>query len=65
MAPSLPRGQGPGGPGGGLPRARVGERTNQARANQTVGLYYAVVAALLQIGCTHDEIGKVGGGNFC
>jgi membrane dipeptidase len=50
---------GRGGPG------RVGERTNQAWADQTVGFYYAVVAAMLKVGFNADEIGKVGGGNFC
>lgn len=55
-------GQGaPGGPG----RARVGERTNEAWANQQSGFYYAVVDALLKTGFSADEIGKIGGGNFC
>ena len=68
---------GPGGQGGpppgapaspppnGPPQARMGERTNQAWADQKVGFYYAVVAALLQTGFTPAEIGKIGGGNFC
>lgn len=57
--------KGPAGPDGGPPRARLGERTNQVWAGQQVGFYYAVVDALLQVGFTAAEIGKVGGGNFC
>lgn len=53
---------GPGGPGGG---PRIGERTNLAWKDQTVGFYYAVVDAMLKAGFTADEIGKIGGGNFC
>jgi membrane dipeptidase len=52
-------------PGGGQNRGRVGERTNQAWQDQKVGFYYAVVDAMLKVGFTRDEIGKVGGGNFC
>lgn len=52
-------------PGGGQNRERVGERTNGAWQDQTVGFYYAVVDAMLTVGFTEDEIGKVGGGNFC
>jgi len=68
--PGSPQGPRPDGPPGdkgpgGPPRARIGERTNQAWADQTVGFYYAVVAALLKVGFTEVEIGKVGGGNFC
>lgn len=60
---------GPGGPGPsvsrpGQPSARVGERTNQAWADQTVGFYYAVVDAMLKAGFNSEEIGKIGGGNF-
>ena len=55
----------PAGPGNGPPRARIGERTNQAWADQQVGFYYAVVEAMLTVGFTQEEIGKVGGGNFC
>jgi len=54
----------PAGPGG-QPGGRVGERTNQAWADQQVGFYYAVVEALLKTGFTAEEIGKVGSGNFC
>lgn len=52
-------------PGGGPNRPRVGERTNEAWADQKVGFYYAVVDAMLKTGFTADEIGKFGGGNFC
>ena len=43
---------------------RVGERTNEAWANEQAGFYYLVVNALLKTGFTPDEIGKIGGGNF-
>jgi microsomal dipeptidase-like Zn-dependent dipeptidase len=63
-----PGSAGPGsGPGAVHPdpqRPRIGERTNQAWADQTVGFYYAVVDAMLKTGFTPDEIGKIGGGNF-
>ena len=44
---------------------KVGELTNQSWAGQKFGFYYTVVDALLKTGFTADEIGKVGGGNFC
>jgi microsomal dipeptidase-like Zn-dependent dipeptidase len=53
------------GPGGGKKRDRIGERTNQAWQDQKLGFYYSVVDAMLKTGFTADEIGKVGGGNFC
>jgi membrane dipeptidase len=53
------------GPGGGQQGERIGERTNGAWADQTVRFYYAVVDALLTVGFSDDEIGRVGGGNFC
>jgi membrane dipeptidase len=65
-----PSGPGPGGPppGGSGPGQRqhphVGERTNQAWQDETVGFYYVVVDAMLKTGFTPDEIGKIGGGNF-
>jgi microsomal dipeptidase-like Zn-dependent dipeptidase len=53
-------------PGGnGQKGGRMGERTNQVWADQKSGFYYAVVDAMLKTGFTADEIGKVGGGNFC
>jgi membrane dipeptidase len=55
----------PNGPDGGQNRGRIGERTNEAWQDQQVGFYYAVVDALLKEGFTEEEIGKVGGGNFC
>jgi membrane dipeptidase len=63
-----PSGPGPGGPPpGGLGQQQhphVGERTNQAWQDETVGFYYVVVDAMLKTGFTPDEIGKIGGGNF-
>ncbi len=44
---------------------RVGERTSLAWKDQKEGFYYTVVDALLKTGFTEDEIGKIGGGNFC
>jgi membrane dipeptidase len=43
---------------------RIGERTNQAWADQTTGFYYVVVDAMLKTGFSPDEIGQIGGGNF-
>lgn len=54
---------GQGGPGG-KQGPRIGERTNEAWANQKTGFYYAVVDALLQTGFTEEEISKIGGGNY-
>ncbi len=51
-------------PGGNNNRSRIGERTNEAWADQKVGFYYAVVEAMLKTGFNEDEIGKIGGGNF-
>jgi len=51
--------------GGGQNHGRPGERTNQAWPDQRSGFYYTVVDAMLKVGFTADEIGKVGGGNFC
>jgi membrane dipeptidase len=44
---------------------RAGERTNFAWETQKEGFYYTVVDALLKVGFSEDEIGKIGGGNFC
>ena len=44
---------------------RVGERTNEAWAEQKVGFYYAVVEALLKTGFTEGDMAKIGGGNYC
>jgi membrane dipeptidase len=64
-----PSGPGPSGPppdgsGPGQQHPRVGERTNQAWQDETVGFYYVIVDAMLKTGFTPDEIGKIGGGNF-
>ena len=48
----------------GQQRPRIGERTDQAWADQTAGFYYTVVDAMLKTGFTPDEIGMIGGGNF-
>ena len=45
--------------------SRIGERTNEAWNDQKQGFYYAVVEAMLKTGFMEDEIGKIGGGNFC
>jgi membrane dipeptidase len=50
--------RGPGGPSG-------GDRTNLAWGQRKAGFFYTVVEAMLRQGFTDDEIGKVGGGNFC
>ena len=44
---------------------RIGERTNGAWAEQKEGFYYTVVDALIKTGFNKEEIGKIGGGNFC
>jgi microsomal dipeptidase-like Zn-dependent dipeptidase len=61
---SGPGASGPGNIRPDQPRPRIGERTNEAWADETVGFYYAVVDAMLKTGFSPDEIGKVGGGNF-
>jgi membrane dipeptidase len=45
--------------------SRVGQGTNQAWSALTGGFFYGVVGEMLRQGFTPDEIGKVGGGNFC
>lgn len=52
-------------PGSNQNRGRVGERTNEAWQDQQTGFYYAVVDALLKTGFSENEIGQIGGGNFC
>jgi membrane dipeptidase len=59
-----PGASGPGRSGSGPQRPRIGERTDQAWADQTAGFYYTVVDAMLKTGFTPDEIGMIGGGNF-
>jgi membrane dipeptidase len=45
--------------------SRVGQGTNKAWAGLTGGFFYAVAGEMLLQGFTPDDIGKVGGGNFC
>ena len=45
-------------------RPHIGERTNEAWAGETQGFYYVVVDAMLKVGFSADEIGKIGGGNY-
>lgn len=52
-------------PGGSQNGGRPGERTNQVWQDQKLGFYYTVAEAMLKTGFTADEIGKIGGGNFC
>jgi membrane dipeptidase len=42
-----------------------GTGSNQNWPEQRFGFYYTVVEAMLKLGFTADEIGKIGGGNFC
>jgi membrane dipeptidase len=45
--------------------SRVGQGTNKAWPGLTGGFFHAVVGEMLLQGFTPDDIGKVGGGNFC
>ncbi len=45
--------------------SRVGQGTNKAWPGLTGGFFHAVVGEMLRQGFTPDDIGKVGGGNFC
>jgi membrane dipeptidase len=45
--------------------SRVGQGTNKAWPALTGGFFHAVVGEMLLQGFTPDDIGKVGGGNFC
>jgi membrane dipeptidase len=42
-----------------------GTGSNQNWQDQKTGFYYAVVEGLLNVGFDENEIGKIGGGNFC
>jgi len=53
------------GPGGDKNRGGMSGGTNKTWSDQKDGFYYAVVDALLKTGFNKDEIGKIGGGNFC
>lgn len=44
---------------------KKGEGTNNTWSDQKQGFYYAVVEALIQAGFNEEEIGKIGGGNYC
>ena len=44
---------------------RVGQGTNRAWPSLTGGFFNAIVGEMLVQGFTPNEIGKVGGGNFC
>src|SRR5580704_3915623 len=45
--------------------SRAGQGTNKAWPGLTGGFFHAVVGEMLLQGFTPDDIGKVGGGNFC
>ena len=45
--------------------SRAGQGTNKAWPGLTGGFFYTVVGEMLLQGFTPDDIGKVGGGNFC
>jgi membrane dipeptidase len=45
--------------------SRVGQGTNKTWPGLTGGFFHAVVGEMLLQGFTPDDIGKVGGGNFC
>jgi len=53
------------GPNGGPNRGKMDGGTNQTWPDQNTGFYYTVVEAMLNTGFNADEIGKIGGGNFC
>lgn len=52
-----------GGPGGNNGK-RIGERTNEAWADEKEGFYYVVVDALLKTGFNEMDIAKIGGANY-
>jgi membrane dipeptidase len=45
--------------------SRIGQGTNKAWPGLTEGFFYAVVGEMLRQGFRPDDIGKVGGGNYC
>jgi membrane dipeptidase len=45
--------------------SRIGQGTNRAWQGLTGGFFYAVVGEMLRQGFGSDDIGKVGGGNYC
>lgn len=44
---------------------KQGGGTNQVWKEQKTGFYYTVVEAMLNAGFNEEEIGKIGGGNYC
>ena len=46
-------------------KPKGGETTNVSWPGQKQGFYYAVVESLLNIGFNEEEIGKIGGANYC
>lgn len=62
-APDGNRPQGP--PGGGQMQGFRGEGSNKNWPEQKFGFCYTIVEAMLKVGFNADEIGKIGGGNFC
>lgn len=60
-----PAGKAHNSPGDSRQHSRMDKTTNDTWENQKAGFYYTVVDALLKTGFTADEIGKIGGGNFC
>lgn len=45
--------------------SRAGQGSNKAWPSLTGGFFYAVAGEMLSLGFTPEDIGKVGGGNFC
>jgi len=52
-------------PRGGPNQGFRSEGTNKNWPEQKTGFYYSVVDAMLKIGFNEEEIGKIGGGNYC
>ncbi|MFV5695201.1 dipeptidase [Flavobacterium sp. LB3P122] len=50
---------------GGKNGDKIGVGTNETWKDQNAGFYYTVVEAMLKTGFNENEIGKIGGGNFC
>jgi membrane dipeptidase len=54
-----------GSPGGGPNQGFRSEGSNKNWPEQKSGFYYTVVEAMLKAGFNAEEIGKIGGGNYC
>lgn len=52
-------------PSGGPNQGFRSEGTNKNWPEQKNGFYYTVIEAMLKVGFSVDEIGKIGGGNYC